>query len=262
MKFINCFCLGLLFFDVVSANSSTSWEDDSGPEVYIDVSKRAQQNAVKYDGLKLLGGLTYSMSSLNATIKTGANRTKKDMNNFMFTLGIDYSKKFRKNFIVGGTFLLDFWKAQKETGDMQVFNYDYYDRLLNSSYYSSFNTLSGELKMPCMTPEISIKGGYIFRNMGTIAFLKLGVQRMQAKYVYYVDGHQISSINAIKYVPLFGIGGHKRFNKKLGVSFEVNFPYKRECEKATEYPTLYHKIKMGRTTVRVLATYSIPGKTN
>ena len=261
MKFASCFCLGLLAFGAFAQGGDTSWED-SGPEIYSDISKKAQQNAVKYDGLKILGGLTYSMASFNATIRTGSNRTKQDVNNFMFSVGLDYSKKFKKNFIVGGTFLLDFWKAQKKSGDMQIFNYDYYDRIL-STWGPEYSTYSGELKTPCMTPEISIKGGYIFRNMGTIAFLKLGAQRMKAEYTYYVDGMKISSVNAIKYIPLFGIGGHKRFNKKLGVSLELNFPLRREHEGVINSgSTIYHKTKMGRTTVRVLATYSIPGKTN
>lgn len=261
MKFANCFCLGLLVCDVFAQGGNT-FGDDSGPEIYADISKKAQQNAIKYDGLKILGGLTYSMASFDATIRTGSSRTKQNVNNFMLTLGLDYSKKFKKSFIVGGMFLLDFWKAQKKSGDMQIFNYDYYDRNL-VSWASLYNTLSGELKTPCMTPELAIKGGYIFRNMGTIAFLKLGVQRMKAEYIYYVDGIKISSVKAIKYIPLFGIGGHKRFNKKLGVSFELNFPFKREYEGETDYGSkIYHKVKMGRTTVRVLATYSIPGKTN
>lgn len=261
MKVISCFCLGLVFFGVSAAAGSSSWED-SGPEIYSDISQKAQQNAVKYDGWKILGGLSYSMSSFNATIRTGSSRTKQSMDNFMLSVGIDYSKKFKKRFIIGGTFLLDFWKSQKNSGDMQIFNYDYYDRNVES-WGSSYNNFSGELKVPCMIPEISLKGGYIFRNMGTIAFLKLGVQRMQAEYTYYVDGIRISSVNAIKYIPLIGIGGHKRFNKKWGVSFELNVPYKREYEGETDYGSkMYHKVKMGRTTVRVLATYSIPGKIN
>jgi len=261
MKFVGCSCICLLVFSVLAEGNNGSG-NGAGPEVYIDVSKRARQNAVKLDGLKLLGGLTYDMSTFNATIRTGSHSTKQSINNLNLTIGLDYSKKFKKNFIVGGTLLMDFWKAQKKRGDMQIFNYDYYDRTINS-WGSLGSNFSGELKKPCMTPEISIKGGYIFRNMGTIAFLKLGVQRMQAEYVYYVDGKKISSVNAIKYIPLFGIGGYKRFNKKLGVSLELNFPYRKECEKMTNYgDTLYHKIKMGRTTIRALATYSVPSKTN
>ena len=262
MRFVSCFCLGMLAFEVLAEDGNASWGSGSSPEVYIDVSKKAQQNALKHDGMRIMGGLTYSMSSFNATIRTGSRRTKQSMNNFMLTLGIDYSKKFKKNFILGITLLLDFWKAQKKTGDMQIFNYDYYDRS-QSTWANLFNTLSGELKIPCIIPEISLKGGYIFHNLGTVAFLKLGAQRLQAEYTYYVDGKRISSVNATKFIPLFGIGGHKRFNKKWGVSVEVNFPFKREHEGITDYGNVtYHKIRMGRTTVRVLATYSIPDKTN
>ncbi len=260
MKFVGCFCLNLLVFAVFAEESGDSWESSS-PEIYSDISRKAQQNAVKYDGWKVVGGLTYSMSSFSSTIRTGSNNTKQNMDNFMLTVGIDYSKKLKKRFIIGGEFLLDFWKSQKKSGDMQIFSYDYYDRILQS-WGTSYNTFSGDLKIPCMMPELSLKGGYIFRNMGTVVFLKLGAQRMQAEYRYYVDGKQISSINAIRYIPMFGIGGHKRFNKKLGVSFELNFPYRRECEKVTDNPTLYHRVKLGRTTVRILATYSIPGKIN
>ena len=172
MKFANCFCLGLLFCDVFAQGGNTSW-DDSGPEIYSDISKKAQQNAIKYDGLKILGGLTYSMASFDATIRTGLTRSKQNIDNFMLSVGLDYSKKFKKSFIIGGMFLLDFWKSQRKEGDMQIFNYDYYDRTL-SSWGPEYSTYSGELKTPCMTPELAIKGGYIFRNMGTIAFFKAG----------------------------------------------------------------------------------------
>lgn len=261
MRLISCFCLGLFAFEVFAQGGSASW-DDSGPEIYSDISKKAQQNAVRHDGFKVVGGITYSMASFNATIRSGSSRTKQDINNLMLTFGLDYSKKFKKNFIIGGVFLLDLWKTQKKSGDMQIFNYDYYDRTL-ASWGTSYSTYSGELKTPCITPELALKGGYIFKNMGTIAFLKLGLQRMKAEYTYYVDGKKISSVKAIKYIPLIGIGGHKRFNKKLGVSFELNFPIKREHKGEISYgTTVQHRVKMGRTTIRVLATYSIPGKMN
>lgn len=261
MKFASCFCLGLMFFDAFAMGDGVS-KGGLSPEVYSDISRRAQQNAMKFDGWKLVGGLTYGMSSFYASIRTGSKQTKQNINDFMLTGGVDYSRKIKKNFIIGGAFLLDFWKSQKKTGDMQIFNYDYYARLLDTYYSSSLNTLSGELKMPSFLPELSVRGGYIFQNMGTIAYLKLGLQRIKAKYTYYVDGHQISSLNAIRYIPIFGIGGYKRWSKKFGISFELSLPYKREYEGTTENPTLRHKIKMGRSTIRVLVTYSIPGKMN
>jgi hypothetical protein len=41
MKFASCFCLGLLAFGVFAQGGDTSWED-SGPEIYSDISKKAQ----------------------------------------------------------------------------------------------------------------------------------------------------------------------------------------------------------------------------
>ena len=78
------------------------------------------------------------------------------------------------------------------------------------------------------------------------------------------DSIKFESVKAVKLIPTLGIGGFKRFNKKFGVSFEWNFPVmKRENEKVLtnlqgEGSSLEHRVKMGRSTIRVLATYNIP----
>lgn len=254
MKFFGSICLGLL------ASSVFAESNNSSPDVYIDVSKKAQLNAIKYDGWKFIGGLNYSMSNFKATITGGFKNTEQNVNNFMLTTGIEWSKKFQRRFIIGVSLLADIWKAQKKTGDWQIFNYDFYDRLCNSYIYSG--SLDGELKSSCIIPELSVKGGYIFRNMGTIAFLKLGLQYIQGEYSYLNAGLNIASAKAIKIIPLIGIGGYRRFNKKWGMSLEVNFPFRRETEKTLKnlgekLETFNHKIKMGRKSIRILATYSI-----
>jgi len=254
MKIFNCICLGILSLEVFAA------VDDSSPEVYIDVSKRAQQNAVKYDGWKIVGGLTYSMPSFQATIKGSSLKTEQTMNNFMLTAGIEWSKKIKKKFIIGASVLADIWKTQEKTGEWQEFNYAFYDSPNAQSYIKGNESLDGRLKMSSIVPEISVRGGYIFRNFETIAFVKVGAQYMQANYRYALSGHEICSAKAVRLVPIFGIGGYKRYNKKLGFSLELNFPFKRDTEQTLNDiggGTVIHKIKMGRKTLRVLATYSI-----
>ena len=67
-----------------------------------------------------------------------------------------------------------------------------------------------------------------------------------------------------KLIPILGIGGFTRFNKKFGISFQWNFPlFKTENQKILlnlqgEGSSLEHRVKMGRSTVRVFATYFIP----
>lgn len=255
MKIFNCICLGILVFEAFAAI------DDSSPEIYVDVSKRAQQNAVKYDGWKIVGGLTYSMPDFCATIKGSSVKTEQTLNNFMVTAGVEWSRKIKKKFIIGAWALADIWKTQEKTGDWQTFNYAFYDSPNAQSYIIGNNSLDGRLKMSSIIPEISVRGGYIFRNLETVAFIKLGAQYMQANYRYALSGHEICSAKAVKLIPIFGIGGYKRYNKKWGFSLELNFPFKRDTEQTLSDiggGTVIHKIKMGRKSIRVLATYSIP----
>lgn len=255
MKLLNCICLGALFFNACAD------DDGSGPSVYADISKRAQQNAVRYDGWKVVGGLCYSNSSFQATIKSGTTNTDRRIINFMLTAGIDWSKKFARRFIFGATFVTDIGKAQATTGEWQEFNYDLNERLYDD--YSPNGSLDCTLKTPCITPEFSVKGGYIFPNIKSVVFLKLGLQYMYSEYFYSNQGSDVCSVKAIKLVPFLGLCGYRRLNKKLGVSLEFNFPFRRDSEKTLrdvgsgEDP-LHHKVRMGRTSVRLYLTYSIP----
>ncbi len=269
MRFFGSFCVGLLFFNTVAAI------DDSRPEIYIDISRRAQLNAIKFDGWKIVAGLSYSMASFEASIKQDPGTTEKTLNNFMLTAGVDYSKKFKNKYLLGVSVLADFWKAQKKTGDWQAINLTFHNALFNK-YKDTYETFGGEIKIPCIIPEAAIKGGYIFRNLGSVAFIKLGMQYMQAEYIYLADSIKFESVKAVKLIPMLGIGGFKRFNKKFGISFEWNFPLvKSYNEKTITYTyqpkkedgtndgdpvsgSLLHRVKMGRSTVRVFATYNVP----
>jgi len=261
MKFVSSFCLGLLVFNAASAI------DDSKPEVYIDISKRAQLNAIRFDGWKLIAGLAYSMASFEACTKTTPGTTERSLNNFMLTTGFDYSKKFKNKYLFGVSVLADFWKAQKKAGDWQAINKSFHDDLF-AHYSEKYPGIApeGTIKIPSIVPEVAIKGGYIFRNLGTVAFIKLGMQYMQAEYIYSnaTDGIKIDSVKAVKLIPLLGIGGFRRFNKKFGISFEWSFPlFKAENQKILlniqgEGSSLEHRVKMGRSTIRILGTYSIP----
>ena len=129
MKFVSSFCLGLLFFSTVAAI------DDSRPEVYIDISRRAQLNAIRFDGWKIIGGVAYSMASFEACTKTTPATTERSLNNFMLIAGVDYSKKFKNKYLLGVSVLADFWKAQKKTGDWQAINQSFHNDLFE--YYNT-----------------------------------------------------------------------------------------------------------------------------
>ncbi len=255
MRFLAGVCLGLIAFNAMAQNEDDT-NDGFHAKVYSDVSKKAQQNAIKYDGWKILGGLTYSMSMFSAGAKGSVVYTENNINNFMLTFGLDYSKRFRKRFLLGAVGLLDIWKAQRKGGDWQDFNYEYYSRV--GPNYWNYGTLDGGLKTQSIIPEFAVKGGYIFRRMGTVVYLKAGAQYMRCEYVYTNSGLEVCSYEVVKFVPLIGFGGQKRLNKKFGIAFELNFPFKRDYEKTID--NLTHRVKVGRKTIRVLVTYSIPGK--
>ena len=96
-------CLAMISFFAVA-------EEEGEPTVYVDVSKKAQEEATKYDGPKLLAGLSYSWVSFQASVTNGLKSTKKEVNNFMLTVGVDYSKKLKKKFLAGMCVIADVWK--------------------------------------------------------------------------------------------------------------------------------------------------------
>lgn len=241
-------CLAMISFFAVA-------EEEGEPTVYVDVSKKAQEEATKYDGPKLLAGLSYSWVSFQASVTNGLKSTKKEVNNFMLTVGVDYSKKLKKKFLAGMCVIADVWKGQKKTGSWSDMNNDY--NTFRGPTFNAFGERHAELTTANIIPEVSLRGGYLFKQLKSAAFVKAGIQRVEGTYRYRAGLHETSKVKALAWVPLIGIGGEKRINKKFGVRMELNFPLNRTVKKYNDL--VEHQTKMGRRTVRLMGTLSVPG---
>ncbi len=242
MKLIYATCLGMIVLNVVSEDNNYQ------PKVYADITKQAQEQAVKYDGIKLLFGLGYSFADFNASLTDRNNNTKNSMNHFMLTIGCDYSKALKHNIILGASLLMDIWKKQKKSNYWSGLNADY-DSVRGHLYGGNKD---GDVQNSSLIPEISLKAGYIFKSLKSYAGIKLGVIRLEGTYRYRVNNYEISSTKYNGFTPFFGFVAFKNINNKFGVMIEINKSLNKKSKRS--FDSVEQQTKMNSTTVRILGT--------
>lgn len=251
MRFFNCICLAFITFCTeVMADGEVN--NDYQPKTYADISQKAQENAMKYDGFKTFAGLCYSATSFKASVEGGSSNTQKDFNVFMFTFGLSGSKIFKQNFLAGVSLATDICSSKKKESGWDGLNADY--NAIRGPVHSARGKLNGELKIPSINFELALQLAYIFKKLTSYAFLKLGASRIEGTYCYNAGGNEVGKVKAVGFVPLIGLGGGKNFNNKFGAVIEVNFPICKTIKKNTDFTE--HKIKLGKKTIRLLGTYS------
>ena len=226
--------------------------DGSQPKIYSDISPKAQEDAMKYGGFKLLAGLCYSMSSFEASIPGGSCNTKKDFSAFRIAFGVSGSKVFRKKFLGGLSLTVDMFGSKTKNDGWNGLNADYSN--LRGPIYRSYGNLNGSLKVPSINLEFATQFAYIFKKYASYAFLKLGLAREEGTYCYKAGAVEIGKVKAIGLVPLIGVGGGKNLNQKFGVMFEINLPVRKKVKK--NFDSVEQEIKLGRKTIRLLGTYA------
>ncbi len=246
MKIFGCLCLCSIAFSVFSTN------DEYQPKVYADITKQAEENAVKYDGIKLIGGLGYTLSDYKASIIGRNETTKNSLNHFIFTLGCDYSKALKHNILIGASLLVDMWSRQKKSGNWASLN-GAYDNQRGGAHAAG--NREAELQNAFLTPEMCIKAGYIFKSLKSSVSLKIGLSREECKYRYRVNNAEVASVNISKFIPLIGISGYRNINSKFGIMVEINKSLGKKAKNNADL--VDHQVEMAPTTIRLLGTMKI-----
>ena len=224
------------------------------PISFAGIEPEAIEEAESYDGAKLLFGVGYSAINHKASL-TDFNRsteTKKNLNHMSGVIGLDYSKKVAENWMLGASLVLDLWKRKKNRGSWDSLNQDY----ASARGGSHPGTQVAEIQNSFFEPELNFKGGYIFKPLKTTVCLKVGVQRIDAKYKYFTNGHQVASASAENWLPLIGISGFRKINDKYSVGLEISKTIKRQSKKYSD--NVQHKIKSDAFTIRLLGSMAMP----
>jgi len=252
MKRIICVCSMLCFFGTCLADGEAP-ADDAAPTVFADISQSAIDNAVSFDGIRAFGGLGFGWQQYNASITGGNSFTSCDMNVFSLTAGIGYMKAIKNDFLIGIDILVDLSQKKKKDGDWKSLNADF-DADATRRLAAPDNR-TGTLETDRFAPSLGIKFGYAFKEHKTALFAKVGVSRVTGSYKYYLAGNKYSDIDVNAIIPTLGIGAEHKINRQWGVSLEANMPIKRVNKKTAN--SVEHRIKVGRTDIRVLGIYSL-----
>jgi hypothetical protein len=243
MKRIICTCSVLCLFNAYSVDNT----EEAEPTIYADVSQSAIDNAVSFDGIRGIIGIGIGLQQYNSSITGGSNYTSNDMNVFALTAGLGYAKSFKSNLLIGIDILADLSPKKKKDGDWKSLNSDLDAKAVGDKY--------GKLNTDMLTPSLGIRVGYAFQEYKTAVFAKFGASMVSGSYVYYQNGAKVADVDVNAIVPTIGLGAEHRFNKQWGVSLEANMPIKRVNKKTAG--NAEHKIKVGRTDIRLLGIYNV-----
>jgi hypothetical protein len=218
------------------------------PTIYADVSQTAVDDAVSFDGLHCMAGLSLILHEYGASVSGGNNYTPNDISTIAPTIGVGYTKTFNGNFLLGIDVLTSFSKKEKKCENWNTLNSDF-DRL-----FPAANRKNGILTTDIFEPSLGLKFGYIFKEYKFAAFGKLIASKIGGKFAYYSDLKNCNfNVNAV----IFGIsvGGEMKFNKKFGASLEIGTFMKKQVKKTNE--NTEHIVKFGKTDVKVLLIYNL-----
>jgi hypothetical protein len=265
MKIISCFCIFFGAFSVFSAeNSEQSKQEPSAvkpsgenkeikPKIYADISKSAQDEAVSFDGIRGIFGLGMVSSGFGASVKGSSNFTDIKSNLMKMYLGLEYSKSFKKGFLLAVNIGTDLGKREEKKGGWDELNKEY---ALHKEAPSENH--SGKFEKSLICPEVALKCGYLLPSMESILFLKVGISRLNGVYTYNSNDKEVCRLEANVYVPSIGLGFERKINKKWGASLEANFPINRKIKSVQD--SIEHVVKAKSTNIKLMATYSVSAK--
>ncbi|MDR2781798.1 MAG: hypothetical protein LBB21_05110 [Holosporaceae bacterium] len=266
MKSICCFCLALCAFYAFSEEVSDKYsekpkvvkpsEDSTKvePKIYVDISKSAQEEAVSFDGVRGLLGICFSSSEFSSSVGDSTNFTSISSSLLDIYLGLEYSRSFKKGFLLAIDVGTDISKKGKNEGNWATFNKEY------EAQRGAFNlgNRTAKFEKSLMCPGVALKCGYLIRSLESMLFLKLMVSRLNGVYTYNSNDKKVCKVEANVYIPSVGIGFERKINKKWGASMEVNLSFKREIKLIGD--EVEHDVKASRKDIKLMATYSISSK--
>lgn len=214
-----------------------------------NIGQMAQMDAVSFDGVRLFLGLLYAQDKFCASINEVNSYTDNKLNLIGGTVGVEYSKSFKKGFLLGVNIFVDFVKSKKIE--------DSWARL-NKSYADASVAVGPKaiLENNVMRPGVAFKGGFLLKKYKSTIYAKVGFTQINAKYKYQNLSLFEHNVHAKQYVPFIGLGLERKFNKKFGFAFEAWLSFNKTSKKYL-YPANLQKTKMRTIEVRALGTYSI-----
>ncbi len=247
MKYVACVFSTFLAFNAYSVGgASNNAGDEASPTIYADVSQSAIDDAVSFDGVRGIVGFGYGTSQYAASL--GSNFTSNELGMFSLVAGLGYAKSFKNNILVGLDVYSDISPKKKKEGGWSSLNSNYDATQQTGTKYGKLNT-------DIFTPSLGIRVGYVFVGYKTVVSAKLGFSKVTGSYEYYLNGSKASDIDVDAIVPTVGLCGEHKLNRQWGVSLEANLPIKRVVKKTSN--NVEHRIKVGRTDIRLLGIYSI-----
>ncbi|MDR1235404.1 MAG: hypothetical protein LBJ96_00195 [Holosporaceae bacterium] len=261
MRVIGCFCFALCVFNAFSEDSAEVGEKPKvvepasenkkiEPKVYVDISKSARENAVSFDGVRGIFGVSFSGSNFQSSVGESSNYTNISSNLMEVYLGVEYSKSFKKGFLLAVDIGTDISKNKKSDGGWGEINREY--EAQRGRFYPD---RTGKFEKNAMCPAVSLKCGYLLNSLESVLFLKLAVSRLSGVYTYNSVDREVCKVSSSSYVPAIGLGFERKINKKWGASLEASVSIERKSKRLAD--TVDHAAKIKRADVKMMAIYSI-----
>ncbi|MDR2107395.1 MAG: hypothetical protein LBO73_02665 [Holosporaceae bacterium] len=231
--------------------------NDGSPKVYLDLSKSAKKNAVSFDGIRGLFGLIYVTTNFGASLYGFENFKEHTHKTIGLHLGLEYSKSFRKNFVLSGIISADLTSKFTREASWSELNKEY-ERAVRERYeemqYAGLQK-TGILRKGMFCPSAAVKCGYPIKAYESMIFLKLGASLVSATYFYDIGSFPICAVSVKTILPSLGLGIEKKFNKQWGASLETNISLRRPVTEFQDYVS--HKIKTKRFDLRLVGLYTL-----
>ncbi|MDR0968741.1 MAG: hypothetical protein LBL99_03895 [Holosporaceae bacterium] len=251
MRVLNCLGLILCVASVFAEEKAEEPKDSASPKVYVDISEAAQEDAVSFDGIRGLLGLSLTLQNFEASVDDAKNFTKNNMNLFGLCIGAEYAKTFRKGFLIAVDVYMDAVAKSSKDGSWGDLNLEYENR--RGAAWSGEKTAT--LKRSAISPMLALKCGYLMPAYKSMAFVKLGVSNVSGSYRYEVDGSTVCDADFSVFTPSVGIGIERKINKKWGAFLEANLAIKKNTK--IKRDGAEHNVKIGRVDIRLMASYAI-----
>lgn len=219
----------------------------SEPEIYADISEEAQEDSIKFDGLRLLAGLLYSQCKLTVGITDKPETASHTMGFIGGTIGGEYAKSFKKNFLFALNLSVNITKKGKKSGSWEEIN-PAYDK---SKGPAGTNKREAQFEIPSFVPSVSLKVGYQFKSWASLLFLEAGCHFAEnIKCRYSQNDQEAGSAEMTYLTPNVGLGVEKKFNSKWSAVIKANMSLNKTSKKMIDKHE--HRVKMRRISASIM----------
>jgi hypothetical protein len=224
--------------------------------VVVDISPKAVENSVSFEGVRLFGGIVLDSSAQsNSIVGSEIAATKNSFTSVGLNFGVEYAKSLKKikaleDFLCSIGVMVDLFSRKKHEGGCETLNKGY-DNAIRSTYQQS---RTGVIKTGMFSPSLILKAAYRISQIDSVVFLKLIMFYKTAKQEYYGDDKKIADINVSALCPAIGAGIEYKISKKYGAALEFCFPLQKTFKKVVG--ELQHKIDLSGFNVRLIVTCS------